>query len=302
MKTNTQMKPITHLEHPEDLVLSGDFWVFDALLGNEGFISQKIDGCPAIVWGTHPVNGEFFVGTKSVFNKKKIKICYSSKDVDSLYSGDNYDDLRRVLKACLKHLPRTEDVYQGDFIGFGGDNTYKPNTLTYVFPEVVEENIIVAPHTFYIDVDNSLSSMQPFPLEGELISTSKCKFIQPIVDRVALNNEIVLDKDNYSFLSKKQLAQAKKEINALIREGIELTDLELYRIIGDEHLVNLYQLVIAYKEEFMENCITYSEFQTYLGDEKVQGEGFVLHTEDGAIKLVNREEFAIANFTQGKFS
>lgn len=294
------MKPITHLEHPEDLILSGDMWVFDALLGGEGFVSQKIDGCPAIVWGKHPENGKHFVGTKSVFNKKKIKICYSLGDIDTLYPEDKYSSLREVLKACYKYLPVTEGVFQGDFIGFGGSDTYKPNTITYVFPEVIEENIIVAPHTYY--EGDSLPSMVPYPLTGELISTDKCLFVQPSVDRVALDNELVVDLGGHSFLDKKELAEVKKNINTLIREGIELTDINLYRIIGDEWLVNLYQLAIAYKDEFMENCITYGAPKSYIGEEKVQGEGFVVHTKHGAIKLVNRQQFAKANFTQGRFS
>ena len=63
----------THIEHPEDSILTGDLSVLDWFLA-ESHLSVKIDGAPAIVWGTDPATGTFFVGTKSVFNKKKIKI------------------------------------------------------------------------------------------------------------------------------------------------------------------------------------------------------------------------------------
>ena len=63
----------THLQHPEDSILTGDLTALDWLL-SDGEISAKIDGAPAIVWGTNPATGKFFVGTKSVFNKKLIKI------------------------------------------------------------------------------------------------------------------------------------------------------------------------------------------------------------------------------------
>ena len=63
----------THLQHPEDSILSGDLNVLDWFT-EEGDLSVKIDGAPAIVWGTNPQTGNFFVGTKSVFNKVKIKI------------------------------------------------------------------------------------------------------------------------------------------------------------------------------------------------------------------------------------
>jgi hypothetical protein len=70
----------THLEHPEDSILTGDLSVLDWFLSN-GEISAKIDGAPAIVWGTNPATGKFFVGTKSVFNKVKIKINESHQEI-----------------------------------------------------------------------------------------------------------------------------------------------------------------------------------------------------------------------------
>ena len=86
----------------------------------------------------------------------------------------------------------------------------------------------------------------------------RIKFVQPIVDRVAVNIEpVVIDKDKYSFLDKKELARVKQSINGLIREGVELTDEVLFDVIGDNHLVNLFQLVVDLKEQFMGNCITY---------------------------------------------
>ena len=63
----------THIEHPEDTILTGDLSVLDTFV-TKSKLSVKIDGAPAIVWGTDPSNNQFFVGTKSVFNKFKIKI------------------------------------------------------------------------------------------------------------------------------------------------------------------------------------------------------------------------------------
>ena len=73
-----------HLEHPEDMILEGNVKVFDALY-ETAHLSLKIDGAPAVVFGTHPENGKFFVGTKSVFNKKKDMICYTVEDVFRKY-------------------------------------------------------------------------------------------------------------------------------------------------------------------------------------------------------------------------
>ena len=65
-----------HLEHPEDSVISGDLNVLNWFTAN-GNISAKIDGAPAIVWGTNPANGKFFVGTKSAFAQNAKVFCNS---------------------------------------------------------------------------------------------------------------------------------------------------------------------------------------------------------------------------------
>ena len=52
--------PLTHIEHPEDTILTGDLSVLNAFTTENNY-SVKIDGSPAVVWGTHPETGKFFV-------------------------------------------------------------------------------------------------------------------------------------------------------------------------------------------------------------------------------------------------
>ena len=84
-----------HLEHPEDSILNkgkdGALNILKFFKDKSSELSVKYDGAPAIVWGINPENGKFFVGTKSVFNKVKIKINYSHYDID----------LREFIKAIL---------------------------------------------------------------------------------------------------------------------------------------------------------------------------------------------------------
>mgnify|MGYP003312742571 CR=1 FL=1 len=134
----------THLEHPEDSILTGDLSVLDWFLSSSK-LSTKVDGAPAVVYGTNPKNGKFFVGTKSVFNKKKIKINHSHEEIEQNHTGA----VAEILHHCFNHLPFTSGIVQCDFIGFGGNNTFTPNTITYIFDEIVTQNIIVAPHTKY---------------------------------------------------------------------------------------------------------------------------------------------------------
>ena len=128
----------THIEHPEDSILTGDLSVLDWFLA-ESHLSVKIDGAPAIVWGTDPATGTFFVGTKSVFNKKKIKINHSHQEIDLNHTGNVAD----ILHRCFDALPRIDWIAQGDFIGFGGSDTYCPNTITYCFREIIEQDVII---------------------------------------------------------------------------------------------------------------------------------------------------------------
>ena len=102
-----------HLEHVEDTILTGDLRALDCLL-TEGYLSVKIDGSPAIVWGKNPATGNFFVGTKSVFNKVKIKINESHQDIDANHTGE----VATILHKCFDYLPQTEGIFQGDFLGY----------------------------------------------------------------------------------------------------------------------------------------------------------------------------------------
>ena len=54
----------THLEHPEDTILTGDLNVLDWFIEKESHLSCKIDGSPAIVYGTDPRLEHFFVEQK----------------------------------------------------------------------------------------------------------------------------------------------------------------------------------------------------------------------------------------------
>lgn len=142
-----------HLEHLEDEILNkgseggkeairvlremGKF-----LSGNTGAsvsVTTKWDGSPAVICGTDPADGEFFVGTKSVFAKTDPKVCKSEADIRRLYSGA----LAEKLSTALRYLKdcKIQGVLQGDLM-FTNDKTnetiqgdryvsFRPNTITY---------------------------------------------------------------------------------------------------------------------------------------------------------------------------
>jgi hypothetical protein len=151
----------THLEHLEDDIFNqGYAGATNALNflqslrdmlssgkgGNNTKVTVKWDGAPAIICGTDPETGLFFVGNKSVFNKTTPKICYSHADIDHWYSGS----LNQIMKQCLDQLKKVpiKGVVQGDLlytkrpdvIAMKGQPCYrfKPNTITYVIPKYSE--------------------------------------------------------------------------------------------------------------------------------------------------------------------
>ena len=293
----------THIEHPVDSLLSGDLSVLVWFTAQDSIISTKIDGAPAIVWGTNPANGKWFVGTKSVFNKVKIKINHSHAEIDANHEGK----VARILHAAFDCLPRTKSIIQGDFIGYGGSDTFRPNTLTYVFPEIITQDIIVAPHTIY-NALYDLRDAYAFPLTSKLISTKKCLFVQPEV-------ELYHDREDLAivckfakqmamlceFVSARKATQIKKEINTCIREGEPiLEDLIAEKCDCDINLIRLWKLVASIKDDLFCFIEELDDIGCLIGNEVTLHEGYVIHNDFGSFKVVDREEFSRANFIMEK--
>ena len=290
----------THLQHPEDSILTGDLSVLDWFV-NPGHLTVKIDGAPAIVFGTNPANGKFFVGTKSVFNKVKIKINHSHEEIDQNHKGQVAD----ILHACLDCLPVTESVYQCDFIGFGGSDTYTPNTITYHFPEVIDQNIIIAPHTCYY-AENDLRDAVAMPDRSIWTDTPHVKFVTPTASIFAGAEYFADLKDvckfakvmalGVEFVTPKVSAQIQQQLNACIREGKEVNpdDFE------NPNLISFWKLVKSIKEDAVYLCRNDGP-QAYINYNRIDAEGYVMTNEFGMFKLVNREVFSYANFNSGRF-
>jgi hypothetical protein len=291
----------THLEHPEDSILTGDLSVLDFFV-TPGTLSLKIDGSPAIVWGTNPATGRFFVATKAAFNKKKIRIAHSHEEVDQFYAGE----VANILHLCFDYLPRTETIYQGDFIGEGGRDEYTPNTITYKFPEIVTQNIIIAPHTCYF-AESDLRDAVAMPDRAIWNDSDTVKFVKPNA-YILYNQESFADVEDVCkfarqvatttrFATDKEAAQIKKQINARIRAGMRIheDDFEC-----DPNLIRLWILIKTIKEDCLFICRNDGP-DAYIGYDRIDAEGYVMTNEFGMYKIVNREVFSHANFNSGRF-
>jgi len=147
-----------HLEHLEDELINYGYGGYvasrdliqnfiDELGGRPSgrvTVTTKWDGAPAVVCGIDPETKKFFVGTKSVFNKKEPKINFTESDIDRNHG--EIPDLAKKLKYCLKYFPELNirGVIQGDLLftnedvatkRIDGESYYAatPNTLTYAW-------------------------------------------------------------------------------------------------------------------------------------------------------------------------
>ena len=291
-----------HLEHPEDAVLMGRksaLQVIEFLKEQNSKVSVKWDGAPAIVFGHNPENGQRFVGTKSVFNKKKIKINYTHHDIE-----ENHGHMPRVaaiLHTCLECLPDRAGVWQGDFIGYGGTDTFTPNTITYKFDEKVEHSIVVAVHTSYSG--NTLPEMQAnFTSKFDHWSIDKkVKYLDTDAKitsrrrRIDYLCNIASTIINFArFPSDKRAAELKVEINRCIREQREIS------VRMNPAVFYAYKLVSYIKELLMEGIESSEKVSCYIGEDESSHEGYVMTNQHGTFKLVNRKQFSYANFTAQK--
>ncbi len=292
-----------HLEHPEDCILTGDLSVLDWFV-TPGSLSVKIDGAPAVVFGINPATGNFFVGTKSVFNKVKIKINESHEDIDANHEGN----VANILHACFDYLPRINGIIQADFIGFGGSNEYKPNTITYKFSDVVDEEIILAPHTVYT-AENDLRDAVAYPMNFIITDTPYCKFVKPDAYIVHQQESFVDVKEVCAFarqmstmcefVSNKEAAKITKKLNDFIRAGEQITVDNVNDFDCDPNLIRLWCLVKSIKDDCLFLCRNDGP-AAYIGYNRIDSEGYVMTNEFGMFKLVNRECFSYSNFNLAK--
>jgi hypothetical protein len=109
-----------------------------------------------------------------------------------------------------------------------------------------------------------------------------------------------VDVDDVKFLTDKKAAEAKKQINALIREGKELTWWGLTDILGCKNLAHLYLMMIEIKEDLMDCMIVSDSPVAYINGKKIVGEGFVLKNDKMILKLIDRPVFSHSNFVMQK--
>jgi hypothetical protein len=300
----------THLEHPEDAILNrgldGARQVIKFFREKNNNVSVKWDGAPAIVFGINPENDKFFVGTKSVFNKVKVKINYTHSDIEKNHG--NNQKVAAILHTCLSEFPKNiKGIYQCDFIGYGGEVCFTPNTLTYNFDQcedVLQSSVVAVCHTSYSgptikqleanfigssngNLSDSDSSVYFVNCDASFTSRrSRIDYLLGIADLVV---------NFVRFPEGKEGQELKKSVNHCIRLQKDLSCAGM-----SKRLTFLYKLLIYIKHLLMEGIQSKEDVQCFIGDEPTTHEGYVMSNRFGTFKLVNRRQFSYANFTVQK--
>ena len=218
-----------------------------------------------------------------------------------------------ILHHCFDNLPRSVTIYQGDFIGFGGSDNYNPNTIRYFFQDTVSEEIIIAPHTYYI-ADKDLRDAVAIPMDDVYFSNrikSDVLWFQPYVttkdDMEDVKNRCEFARQIATlchFPNVKQIATIKKQLNSCIKNDIELDDITLEALANDNkcdiNVLRLWKLVASIKIDLLLSMVVNHDVECYIEEERCGHEGYVLSNQFGTYKVVNRLGFSKANFNLSK--
>jgi len=235
----------THLEHLEDSIINdGAKGGRNAVLflkslkkmlqGNVGGrlnVTVKWDGAPAVICGTNPENGKFFVGSKSVFNVNP-KINYTTGDIYSNHSGVLADK----LSVCLRELKKIgiRGIVQGDLLFTKGDlktstiddeecYIFTPNTITYAVPinstlgkKIGRARLGIVFHTFYSGKDMksltaSFGSMRGFSNSSSVFVTDAT--YKDASGSATFNTSEVATFDNIIAMAEGSLSKAGALLN-----------------------------------------------------------------------------------------
>ena len=251
MANVTQLK---HLEHLEDEMLNygveGCIAAVNFLkelrkmLGcdnSTGYMLTKWDGAPSIVCGKDPANGHFFVGTKSVFNKDRPKICYGPDQIDEWYS--NKQNLAEGLKLSLEYFSKLgiNGVVQGDLLFTAATRktetihgekvyTFTPNTITYAIPidhpigkAVGTAKVGVVFHTHYTGEKDGWDISSMSARAGAKVKSNK--------DVVCIDNDTPMHKVGLNHNEENKFDQYISNIETMCKASGDFLD-ELVKFSG----------------------------------------------------------------------
>ena len=303
----------THLIHLEDLafegadrVKEGIYFLEELAQMLEGNSKSKVnasvkwDGAPAIICGKNPENGKFFVGTKSVFNKRP-KVNYTVADIKKNHTSGVSSKLVAALKY-LKGLP-IKGILQGDMMFGPGDTktktikgedyiTFTPNTITYAIPVTSDLGKRIKKSKFGIVFHTEYT--------GKTLSKLSSKF-NPKIDKLKRSKKAWIDDATFKdasgtaslTLSETQdLYASFNKINGHLKKSGTFLNI----IRDDKNMFNYLNIYINVNVRGGTESVSGEEFLKWL-DNRLEGEISALKSEKGKERKTKTKEEIINKFT-----
>lgn len=201
-----------------------------------GDVNCLVHNSPAIFTGIDPVDGRFFVGTKSALAKGTPKMIKRTGDVEKFYS--EVPDLAAKLLSSFKYLRTldiknilqgdlmfTEDGVQQESIDGSDYLTFTPNTITYAVPvgtklaKVIQRaKIGIVFHTAYDGGEDIHTATKSFDIDvGSLKSNPNVWFDDASYKDYTGVASLTPKEDTYL---KQEIIAAKKRLTELGKEKL----------------------------------------------------------------------------------
>ena len=308
----------THLIHLEDLAFEGSDRVQEGIYfleelarmlgGNSNSkvnASVKWDGAPAIICGKNPENGKFFVGTKSVFNKRP-KVNYTVADIRKNHTSGVGDKLVDALKN-LKGLP-IRGILQGDMMFSSGDTkverikgesyiTFTPNTITYAVPvdsdlgrKIKQAKFGIVFHTEYT---------------GRTLSKMSSKF-NPNINNLKRSKKVWIDDATFkdtSGTASLTLSETQKVYESFNNIGkyLKLSSGFLNKIKDDKRMFDLLNIYVNVNIRGGSESLSGDGFIKWL-DNRLEDEVNAMKSERGQENKRKQKDEIIKKFTSSEKS
>ena len=215
-------------------------------------ISTKWDGAPAIIFGTDPEDGKFFVGTKGVWNAAPV-LTKKPSDIARNYpdkGDDSYQGLRDKMSLVFKWLKKLnpKNVLHGDLM-FTEDSlfqttppgstavhiAFRPNTITYMIPkqsnlakDIMKAKIGIVIHTEYNGT--SLANMKEIGPEFNYDASNL-----PKLPQIWYSDALIRDMSGQLDMTKKETVEVEHAINSAWQSYSRLPD-EVFNFLTNKDL------------------------------------------------------------------
>ena len=250
-----------------------------------------------LLYGAHTKVSSLYV-LSLLFNKKKIKLCYSMMTSSHTWSSESVCE---ILQYCFKYLPGQRMSIRVISLGLAELTCCILTPLCICLMRQSIRSWYCLPHTIYCQWWTLW--WEAHPLTETFTDSAIIKWVQPVVDRICPHVDMTdFDTSKIQFMSKSEADRQRWRSMPLF--GWCWSHWCMCYLMS--LVIYTYQSVPdGDRNEGRSDGLIDHHWCSWLllpDGRRVLGEGFVMSTEYGMIKLVDRTVFSHANMTQGRFA